>query len=275
MSETAPPSAGSRSQPILRVRGESRVEAEDALVVEEPLEIHVSGRPVVVVMRTPGRDDELAAGFLFTEGLLESPADLGAIHACRGANGAPLPNVVNVLPAEGRTLDIERFRRDFPSGSSCGICGKASIDQVRRRLPPVEDPVRIPLATLLGLPGRMRAIQPLFQLTGAIHAAALFDAAGTLLLAREDIGRHNAVDRVVGRMVMEERLPLTGHLLAVSGRISFEIVQKALAARIPIVAAVSGASTLAVELAEAGGLTLAGFVRGDGCNVYCGRERVT
>jgi len=234
----------------------------------------VAGEPLVVVMRTPGRDEELAAGFLFTEGLIASHRELGAIHYCPGEGDLPNPNVVNVLPAAEHRIDLEGFKRTFPSGSSCGICGKTSIDQVRRRFPSLEDAARVPIERVLAMPGRMREAQALFARTGSIHAAALFDAEGALRLVREDVGRHNAVDRVVGRMLMEERVPLAGHVLVVSGRISFEIVQKALAARVPVVAAVSGASSLAVSLAEEAGMTLAGFVRAGGANVYCGEERL-
>lgn len=259
---------------VVRYAHGTRSDAVDAVVAEEPLEIRVAGDPLVVVMRTPGRDDELAAGFLFTEGLLRSPRDLGAIQFCRDGDGASLPNVVNVIPALEARFDLLEFKRSFPSGSSCGICGKSSIDRVHRAHAPLADDLRVPASTVLALPERMRAAQALFARNGSIHAAALFDRAGGLVLLREDVGRHNAVDRIVGRRVMDEGLPLAGHILMVSGRVSFEIVQKALAARIPVVAAVSGATSLAIALAESSGMTLAGFVRGDGMNVYCGQERI-
>ncbi len=259
---------------VLRLREGVREEAEDVVVAEEPLEIRVGGTPVVVVMRTPGRDDELAAGFLFTEGMVTSPRGLGAIHYCMGEDGKPAPNVVNVLPPADAPIDVERFRRTFPAGSGCGICGKQSIEQVHRVHPRIEDAGRVRAATILALPERMREGQALFRWSGSIHAAALFDGEGRLVLVREDVGRHNAVDRVVGRMLMEERLPLAGHVLMVSGRVSFEIVQKALAARVPTIAAVSGVTSLALQLAEESGMTLVGFVRGNGFNVYCGAERI-
>lgn len=262
------------SHTVTRWRAGVADTAMDEVVVEEPLEIRVAGVPIVTLMRTPGRDDELAAGFLFTEGLLTSPAQIGAIHHCPDPQGDAAPNVVNLLPSVDCTLDLAAFQRTFPAGSSCGICGKTSIDQIRRRQGVLADPLRLTIDRLTSLVQCMSACQPVFARTGSIHAAALFDPRGDLLLIREDIGRHNAVDRVVGRRVLDDQVPCSGLVLAVTGRITFEIVQKALAARIPIVAAISGASSLAIELACSANMTLAGFVRGSSCTVYCGAERI-
>jgi len=258
---------------VRRKRGARRERAEDGVAVEEPLEIRVLGRPLAVVMRTPGDDLDLAAGFLVTEGIV-APDDLGALAPCAGADGRELENVVNASLVEGASIDFERFRRTLPASSSCGVCGKATLDSIEVAAPPVASAVRVAETVLLGLPARCRRDQEAFEATGGLHAAALFDASGGLLDLREDVGRHNAVDKVVGAAVRAGRYPLDDRVLFVSGRAGFEIVQKARVARIPVVAAVGAPSTLAVDCASRGAMTLVGFLRDGGYNVYCGEERI-
>jgi FdhD protein len=248
----------------------------DHLAAEEPMEVRVGGQQVAVTMRTPGHDFELAAGFCLTEGLLDGPDDLGGMRYCAGVDeeGRNTYNVVDVVRRSGLPVDPELTRNVYTT-SSCGICGTASLEAVRKRVTGVhDDPVRVPAATIAALPDRLRAAQAVFERTGGLHAAGLFSAAGDLVCLREDVGRHNAVDKVVGWAATQGRLPLTGHVLLVSGRVAFEIAQKALIARIPIVAAVSAPSSLAVELAADAGMTLVGFLRGERMNVYAGAERV-
>lgn len=248
----------------------------DFLAGEEPLEIRVGERPLSVTMRTPGHDFELAAGFLFTEGIvqrrehilsLENPAE------CEGVNPA---NVVEAKIAPEAAPDFEKMTRHFFAASSCGICGKASIDAVRSRLlaPPNAD-FRVPAKLLLKLPEALRSSQDVFERTGGLHAAGLFDSEGKLLVLREDIGRHNAVDKVIGWALFERRLPLGESILLVSGRGGFEIVQKAIIAGIPVIASVSAPSGLAVQLARELRLTLVGFLRGRRFVIYAGEERLT
>ncbi|MFE7844086.1 formate dehydrogenase accessory sulfurtransferase FdhD [Microbacterium sp. NPDC057407] len=260
----------------------------DTLVVEEPLEIRVAGEPLAVTMRTPGNDVELAAGFLVSEGIIAHGGQLrSAIHCggpgtgAIGALGDPATgntyNVLDVALAAGVRLPDASVARNFYTTSSCGVCGKASIDQVATvsEYETATDASPVAGALLLGLPDRLREHQAVFGKTGGLHAAALFDAAtGDLLVVREDVGRHNAVDKVVGWAVLGDRLPLRGTVLQVSGRASFELVQKAAMAGIPILSAVSAPSSLAVELAEASGITLAGFVRGTSMNLYARPDRV-
>jgi FdhD protein len=248
---------------------------DDYLAAEEPLEIRVGDDPLSVTMRTPGHDLELAAGFLFTEGLvggrdaiqgLEAPSENGAEN--RG-------NVVVAHLVPEALPDLEKLRRHFFASSSCGICGKASIDAVRSRTLRAPNPAfRLDPETLVKLPELLRASQETFGRTGGLHAAALFDAGGAMLVLREDIGRHNAVDKVIGWALLENRLPLADAVLLVSGRGGFEIVQKAIAAGIPVVASVSAPSGLAVRLAREMGLTLVGFLRGRRFVVYSGAERI-
>ncbi len=245
---------------------------QDSLAGEEPLEIRVNGAALTVTMRTPGHDEELAAGFLLTEGIIESREQLGCIRAIRAQNGANS----NVIEAELKNTHFEQgdMQRNFFAASSCGICGKASIESIRRRdLPPLERGFRIDPELLCALPETLRAEQEIFSRTGGLHAAALFDEQGALVAAREDIGRHNAVDKIIGWALMDGRLPLGRHVLMVSGRGGFEIVQKALAAGIPIVASVSAPSSLAVKLARELGQTLVGFLRGRRFVVYSGGFR--
>lgn len=263
---------------MLRIRGEHRTTRPDTVAAEEPLEIRLSGTPLAVTMRTPGDDFDLVHGFLATEGVIASDADVLALRYCDSvdADGRNTYNVVDVDLAAGVEPPDTALDRNFLTSSSCGVCGKASIDAIRTRTrhDVAADPLRLPLETLLALPDRLRAAQQVFDRTGGLHAAGLFTAGGELVALREDVGRHNAVDKVVGDAVRAGRLPLAGHVLMVSGRASFELTQKAAMAGIPVLAAVSAPSSLAVELAADVGITLVGFLRGDGCNVYSRPDRV-
>jgi FdhD protein len=247
---------------------------EDLLTVEEPLEIRISGQALAVLMRTPREDFDLVAGFLYTEGMIRRPQDLGALSYCPTAQPPNLENVVEAQLSAGVEFDLERFRRNFYATSSCGICGKASIEATRSQAPALGGTFRLRREVLYGLDEKLRQAQAVFARTGSLHAAALFDPEGELLVLREDVGRHNAVDKVVGVFVRAGRSLPDRALLMVSGRASFEIVQKALMAGIALVAAVSAPSTLAVDLARESGMTLVGFLRGQGANVYAGAERV-
>jgi len=249
---------------------------QDSLVGEEPLEIRVGGEPLSVTMRTPGNDLELAAGFLFTEGLIQRREQIFSLAAAEaGIEPSERGNVVEALLDPEISLELERTRRNFFSSSSCGICGKASIDAVRlRTLRPPDADFRVSATVLYALPDILRVSQAIFGRTGGLHAAALFSAGGEMMVAREDVGRHNAVDKIVGWALLNAKLPLTGCVLLVSGRASFELVQKAVLAGIPLLAAVSAPSSLAAELAEEAGLTLIGFLRGPSMNVYTGAHRV-
>jgi FdhD protein len=256
---------------IVRWDGESTREEPDELATEEPLEIRVRGRAVSVTMRTPGNDDELAVGFLLSEGIIRSPGDVRRVEpCCRNEDG----NVIDVLLAPDVPVDFERLTRHVFASSSCGLCGKATIDAVRSQFPPVQSDLVVNADTIAAMPAKMRAAQTTFNQTGGLHAAALFDADGKLLVLREDIGRHNAVDKVIGHCLLSAQFPPDRHVLLVSGRSSFEIMQKALAARVPIVAAVSAPSSLAVHFAHASGQTLIGFLREGRMNVYSNVIRV-
>jgi FdhD protein len=244
----------------------------DALAREEPLEIRVRGRSVAVTMRTPGHDDELAAGFLLTEGITRQRSDITEIAPCLQAD-AP-ENTLNVFVTPAVEIEFDRLTRHVFASSSCGLCGKASIEAVHQHFPPVESTLRISAEVYAKLPAALRAAQPTFAQTGGLHAAAIFDAHGQLVVLREDIGRHNAVDKVLGYGLLHGQIPFDAHVLLVSGRASFEIMQKALAARIPIVCAISAPSSLAVEFARESGQTLVGFLRDQRMNVYAGAERV-
>ncbi|MEU7064784.1 formate dehydrogenase accessory sulfurtransferase FdhD [Streptomyces sp. NPDC053429] len=265
---------------VVRIRGGVAGTRPDTLVAEEPLEIRLNGKPLAITMRTPGDDFALAAGFLVSEGVLAHAADLQAVTYCEGAteDGSNTYNVVNVRLAPGVPLPDISLERNVYTTSSCGLCGKASLDAVRTatRFPGLAaDPVRVSAAVLAQLPDRLRAAQKVFDRTGGLHAAALFSAEGELLDVREDVGRHNAVDKIIGRALQSGRLPLGGAVLLVSGRASFELAQKAVMAGIPVLAAVSAPSSLAVDLALESGLTLVGFLRGQDMNIYAGEERVT
>jgi FdhD protein len=258
----------------VRLRAGTTTSRGDNLAVEEPMEIRVGGRRVAITMRTPGDDFELATGFLVSEGVLGAAEDVVAIRYCTGSRPDPTYNVVDVTPAPH--VVVPDLGRNFSITSACGVCGKDSLDKVRTttRWPVAGDAVRVPATLLAALPDRLRAGQTVFERTGGLHAAGLFAADGRLLCLREDVGRHNAVDKVVGWALTSGLLPLTGCVLQVSGRASFELVQKAMMAGIPILSAVSAPSTLAVDLAAEAGLTLAGFVRDGGMNIYSGAGRI-
>ena len=250
----------------------------ETLAVEEPLEIRVNGSAITVTMRTPGSDVELAQGFLLTEGVIGQRDDIATVQYCRGAgdDGANTYNVLDVTLAPGIAMPDLDVTRNFYTTSSCGVCGKGSIDAVRTisRHSPGDDPTVVAAETLSAMPDQLRTAQRVFASTGGLHGAALFDADGTMLVVREDIGRHNAVDKVIGWAVEHERIPLTGAVLLVSGRASFELTQKAVMAGIPMLAAVSAPSSLAVDLASQAGLTLVAFLRGESMNVYTRADRV-
>jgi FdhD protein len=265
------PAKAVRSFAITRFEGARPAEVrEDVLAAEEPLEIRVGGHSVAVVMRTPGHDRELAAGFLATEGILHRREEVLDMVYCRADGGAPEENILDVILAPGTALDLERLTRHVFTSSSCGICSKASIEAVRAQFAPIATPLVPSRAVLVALPDRLRAAQPAFDRTGGLHASALFDAAGNLRVVREDVGRHNALDKVAGHALLAGELPLAGSILLVSGRVSFEIMQKALAAGIPAVAAISAPTSAAVEFARASGQVLVGFLRGERMNVYAG-----
>jgi FdhD protein len=263
---------------VLRLGASDPVERPDTLVVEEPLEIRVGGKALVVTMRTPGDDMDLAAGFLVSEGVISSAEHLREIRYCAGAVAGDLNtyNVLDVDLADGVPPPDPSLERSFYTTSSCGLCGKASLDAVRTaaRWSVADDPVIVSPALLSSLPDRLREAQRVFEKTGGLHAAGLFDATGELLCLREDVGRHNAVDKVIGWALREGRLPLRGVVLLVSGRASFELTQKAWMAGIPALAAVSAPSSLAVDLAAEAGMTLVGFLRGQTMNVYAGAQRI-
>ncbi|WP_405804921.1 formate dehydrogenase accessory sulfurtransferase FdhD [Streptomyces sp. NBC_00210] len=263
----------------IRIRGGAVTSRPDTLVAEEPLEIRLNGKPLAITMRTPGDDFALAAGFLVSEGVLGSAADVRNIVYCAGAkdDGTNTYNVVDVQLAPGVPVPDITLERNVYTTSSCGLCGKASLDAVRTTARfPIADtpPVRVEPALLAGLPDRLRAAQRVFDRTGGLHAAALFSEEGELLDIREDVGRHNAVDKLIGRALQDDRLPLSRVILLVSGRASFELAQKAVMAGIPVLASVSAPSSLAVDLAAETGLTLVGFLRGANMNVYAGDRRI-
>ena len=249
----APPYAAATAD-ILRLPA-GRTEA-DRVAVEEPLEIRIGGRPIAVTMRTPGHDEELALGFCLSEGIparaARLPADLAA----------------NTVEVDAREFDAARVRRNFYTSSSCGVCGKGALEAVAVEAPRVESLLRVPFALVASLPDQLRAAQPAFAVTGGLHATGLFDRAGELLCLREDVGRHNAMDKVIGWAHRVRLLPLSDSIVCVSGRLSFELVQKAAVGGCPLLVAVGAPSSLAVELARDRGITLCGFVRGGSLNVY-------
>ncbi|TCN41081.1 FdhD protein [Kribbella orskensis] len=266
-------------KPVLRLGPAGERMRPDSIAVEEPLELRVDGRPLAVTMRTPGHDVELAHGFLHTEGVIGSPDDIRDARYCdsRDDEGQNTYNVLDLGLSPGVPSPTVGVERNFYTTSSCGVCGKASLDAVRvkTRFSPADDSVRVPLEVLAGLPDALRERQQVFDRTGGLHAAGLFTAAGELLVVREDVGRHNAVDKVVGWALLDGRIPARGCILVVSGRTSFELAQKAVMAGIPVLGAVSAPSSLAVELADECGLTLAGFIRNGSLNVYAHPDRIT
>lgn len=267
-------------RPVIRLstsspQGDRRV---DTLAVEEPLELRINGRTLAVTMRTPGSDMELAAGFLLAEGVVRNASDIATMRYCAGtdADGRQTYNVLDVVLADGVAAPDASVERAFVTTSACGLCGAAGIEAVRRRsaYDVADDPVQLSPTLLARLPETLREAQAVFSRTGGLHAAGLFDSSGSLLCAREDVGRHNAVDKVLGWALSAGEVPGRGRILLVSGRASFELAQKALMAGVPILAAVSAPSSLAAELAAEVGMTLVGFLRGETMNVYSGASRV-
>ena len=272
--EGPPRNAALTSRHTTRVEQSRPTPTGDTLAVEEPLEIRVQGQPGAVIILPPRNDFELTAGFLCTEGIIGSPSDIGAMSYCKDARPPNLENIIDVILAEGVVFDIDRLRRNVYASSSCGICGKATIEAIRVRTSPITSDFSLPAGLLYSLPGRLRAAQAVFDVTGGLHGAGLFDLNANLIVLREDVGRHNAVDKVVGHLLLRDGLPADRHILMVSGRTSFEVVQKALVARVPVIAAVSAPSSLAVDLASDSNMTLVGFLRGDRFNVYAGAHRL-
>ena len=275
--------------PVTHWQENEQQQREEQLTVEEPLEIRLDRRSLAVIMRTPGHDHELACGFLFSEGIITSPDDVLSIEdavaedenaVARLEDGLPLANVIDValrtsLTELADSSQAPAFQRHFAVSASCGLCGRNSIADLLCNVPPlVIDDTHISAATLYDLTARLRAQQDVFSHTGGLHAAGLFTIAGELRLMREDVGRHNAVDKLIGHGLLHHALPYSQHILLVSGRTSFEIIQKALLARIPCIAAISAPSSLAVELADTSGITLIGFLRDHAMNVYTHPERI-
>jgi FdhD protein len=254
-----PPQSTSELQVVRLPQGSS---GPDRIAVEEPLEIRVNGEAVAVTMRTPGHDEELALGFCLSEGI---PATVARL---------PDDLAANTVEVDAPGFDASGLRRSFYTSSSCGVCGKGALEAVAVEAPPVESDLRVPAALVQALPERLRAGQAAFEATGGLHATGLFDEGGELLCLREDVGRHNAMDKVLGRAITDDRLPLSHSVLCVSGRLSFELVQKAVVAGCPVVVAVGAPSTLAVQLAVDRGVTLCGFVRGGTFNVYSKSGRI-
>jgi FdhD protein len=274
-----------RGQTRARVRtveaGRMRVQ-RDVLATEEPLEIRIRDRgavrPLAVTMRTPGHDFDLAAGFLFAEGIVASRDDIAQLSYCVGDDACAGEQQYNAITVDLRphvSLDPQLFDRNFAVSSACGVCGKASLEQIERRgISPLANGFSVSHETLYGLPDTLREAQGLFATTGGLHAAGLFDREGKLIALREDVGRHNAVDKLIGWALLEGKLPLSERIVMVSGRSSFEIAQKVVAAGVPVLCAVSAPSSLAVDLASRFGLTLIGFLRGDRFNIYHGAHRI-
>jgi FdhD protein len=266
-------------RPVLRLSEDGSRRRQDALAAEEPLELRVGGKALAVTMRTPGHDVELAHGFLLTEGVIGAAADVSTARYCDSVddNGRNTYNVLDVALAPGVEPPDTGVERNFYTTSSCGVCGKAALDAVKlkTRFSPAADECRVVPETLVTFPDKLREQQRVFESTGGLHAAGIFTATGDLLVVREDVGRHNAVDKATGWALLNGKVPLGGSVLMVSGRASFELVQKAAMAGIPVLAAVSAPSSLAVELADEQGITLIGFLRGTSMNVYTHSERIT
>lgn len=267
------PSIACRRVKIIRVGSEKRSTEQDVVAEESPLEIRIEGKPIAVIMRTPGHDEELAAGFLLSEGVIARREDIFELSTCPSqADGG---TAIDILLARPDAVDFAKLTRHVFSASSCGICGKAATDAVLQNFPPLKaDEVRVSPQIIFSLSDKLRAAQATFASTGGLHASGLFDLEGNLLWLREDVGRHNAVDKVLGAAFLENRLPLASHILMLSGRVSFELMQKALAARIPLVAAIGAPSSLAVSFAESSGQTVCGFVRDGRMNVYAHPGRI-
>lgn len=268
---------------ITKVSAEGSKVTPDLMAVEEPLEIRIGygalgerqQKSLSVTMRTPGHDYELAIGFLFTEGIIDTFDQVESIKYCEDVGRQEeRENVVRVELKPEVKLDLEKLQRNFYTSSSCGVCGKSSIEAVHVTCTPIQDNIKVDKEVIHGLPKTLREAQQIFEHTGGLHAVGLFDLNGKLLLTREDVGRHNAMDKIVGACLFKKEIPLSETILMVSGRASFELVQKALRAGAPIMAAVGAPSSLAVTLAKDLGMTLMGFVRGASFNVYCGSQRI-
>lgn len=266
---------GARQVSVARYEARSALSLNDSVAHEEPLEIQIGASSLAVVMRTPGHDEELALGFLVGEAIVGSMADVSSVRHCTIVSRPEAEdNIIRVTLRPGVKVDLEALHRNVFTSSSCGICGKTSIESVLKTSPPLDDPCFFRADYFYALPECLKSAQTIFSETGGLHGAGLFDDRGALLVAREDVGRHNAVDKVIGWALREGRIPLARYTLMLSGRISFEIVQKALAARIPVIAAISAPTSLAVKLATDAGITLVGFLRGKKMNVYGRLERV-
>src|SRR5688500_15547162 len=264
------PFAPLRKVAVRRVNDGAPSDARDVVAVEEPLEIRLHDRPFAVIMRTPGADRELATGFLLAESVVHSAAELGAVEHCRHPHHPDVHNIVNVFllgDAVARLEETLAERRNVMANSSCGLCGRVTIDSLKTRAAPLSSTTSVAADVVHGLPDALRAQQAVFDRTGGLHGAALFTTKGVLITSAEDVGRHNAVDKVIGRLLLEERLPIDDLVLVVSGRTSYEIVQKAWLAAVPIICAVSAPSSLAIELAEEAGITLLGFARENAFNI--------
>jgi FdhD protein len=262
---------------VTRVADGNVTRAEDVAAAEEPLDVRLHGESFAVIMRTPGDDRALAAGFLFAERIIRDAEDVGAVEHCRHPDNSKAHHVVDVFLRGRAAQDVRCHldeRRRVVANSSCGVCGRATIDALRAGLAPIDSSWKVTRTTMTALAGTLQGAQSVFQKTGGLHAAALFERDGTLRAAAEDVGRHNAVDKVIGRMLLEDRLPLQDVMLMVSGRVAFELVQKAWVAGVPIVAAVSAPSSLAIDLAREAGITLVGFLRGSSFNVYAHPHRI-
>lgn len=247
----------------------------DSVVIEEPLEIRLRGQSIALTMRTPGHDEELASGFLFSENILKQRSNLIEIAQCPDAPTKNRGNIINVFISSECSFQISQIERHFFTSSSCGVCGRAAIEQIHSNHPPLqEDTLKFPATSLNLLPDTLRRAQNTFEQTGGLHAAALFDSNGNLIVSREDVGRHNAVDKVLGHAYLNE-VSLSRSILLVSGRVSFEIIQKSLAGRIPLIAAISAPSSLAVQCAQENNQTLVAFLRGNSMNIYTGAQRIT
>ena len=263
---------------IVRVGDATWTDVTDVAATEEPLEIRLGGQPFVVIMRTPGSDHDLATGFLLSEQLVQAQTDISSMRYCTDDDGRDSENVLNVWlqgDAVTRAQAALASRRHVTANSACGVCGRRSIDDLMEGTRRIESPLTVSRRVIETLPEALRSVQRTFDETGGLHAAGLFDASGTLVRMAEDVGRHNAVDKVIGAALAHGDVPLSGHILFVSGRTSFEIIQKAVVAGIPVVAAVSAPSSLAVELAREANVTLLGFVRGRSFNIYAAPARVT
>ena len=265
------------SQPIEILRhganGE-RQKVKDVVSTEEPLEIRIRGQGIAISMRTPGNDRELAVGFAISEGLIKQPDQLIEVAHCRRDEAEHPENIINLFLDANTSCDLDKLSRHVFANSSCGICGKASLESIRENWPSIQSDFTVRAQQLITYPDRLHHVQSEFRQTGGLHAAALFTQEGSLICVREDVGRHNAVDKVIGWSLLEGRFPLTDHLLLVSSRASFEIMQKALAARVPFVAAVSAPSSLAIQFAEENQQTLVGFLRETGFNIYSHQQRI-